>query len=79
MIILIAAGVLLAVFFILFILDRLNVIHIFIRGKPSGIAANTFRAMQGFTEMNAPRSQEVIQQEEEGKDKAQDKSRETKG
>ncbi len=78
MVILIAAGAVLAIFFILFILDRLNVIHIFIRGKPSGIAANTFRAMQGFTEMNAPRAQEVIQQEEEGKDKAQDKSGEEK-
>lgn len=78
MFLLIAAGALLAVFFILYILDRLNVIHIFIRGKASGIAANTFRAAQGFTEMNAPRAQEVIQQEEEGKDKAQDKSGQTK-
>lgn len=79
MVILIAAGALLVVFFILYILDRLNIIHIFIRGKPSGIAANTFRAVQGLTEMNAPRAQEVIQQEEEGKDKAQDKSGEIKG
>jgi len=78
MIVLITAGALLAVFFVLFILDRLNVIRIFIRGKPSGIASNTFRAVQGFTEMNAPRAQEVIQQEEEGKDKAQDKSGQAK-
>lgn len=78
MVLLIACGAILAVFIILYILDRLNVIHVFIRGKPSGIAANAFRAVQGFTEMNAARAQEVIRQEEEGKDKAQDKSGEKK-
>jgi hypothetical protein len=74
MIILIGAGALLAIFIILYVLDRLNIIRIFTRGRAGGVAGNAFRAMQGFTEMNAPRAQEVIQQEEEGKDKAQDKT-----
>jgi hypothetical protein len=78
MFMLIGCGVLLLVFIILYILDRLNVIRIFTRGRAGGVAGNAFRAMQGFTEMNAPRAQEVIKQEEEGKDKAEDKTKEKK-
>ena len=78
MFMLIGCGVLLLVFIILYILDRLNVIRIFTRGRSGGIAGNTFQALQGFTEMNASRAQEVIKQEEEGKDKAQDQTKEKK-
>jgi len=74
MFILISAGVLMMAFIILYILDRLNVIRIFTRGRPSGMAGNAFRALQGFTEMNAQRAQEVIKEEQEGKDKSQDKT-----
>jgi hypothetical protein len=74
----ISCGALLAIFLILFVLDRLNVIRIFMRGRAGGIAGSAFRAMQGFTEMNASRAQEVIKQEEEGRDKAQDRTNEKK-
>ena len=78
MIMLIALAAFFLIFIILFILDRLNVIRIFTRGRAGGVAGNAFRALQGFTEMNAPRAQEVIKQEEEGKDKAEDKTKEKK-
>jgi len=78
MVILIAAGALLLVFVILYILDRLSIIRLFTRGRSGGIAGNTFQALQGFTEMNASKAQEVIREEQEGKDKSQDKTGENK-
>lgn len=78
MVILIAAGALLLVFLIFYILDRLNIIRLFTRGRSGGIAGNTFQALQGFTEMNASKAQEVIREEQEGKDKSQDKTGENK-
>jgi len=78
MVILIGAGFLMLIFIILYILDRLNVIRIFTRGRPSGMAGNTFQALQGFTEMNAQKAQEILKEEQEGKDKSQDKTGENK-
>jgi hypothetical protein len=74
MFVLIGAGVLILVFIILYILDRFNVIRIFTRGRSGGIAGNTFQALQGFTEMNAQKAQEILKEEQEGKDKSQDKT-----
>lgn len=74
MIMLIACGFFILAFIVLYILDRLNVIRIFTRGRSGGIAGNTFQALQGFTEMNAQKAQEILKEEQEGKDKSQDKT-----
>jgi hypothetical protein len=78
MFMLIALGAFFIVFIILFILDRLNVIRIFTRGRSGGVAGNAFHALQGFTEMNAHKAQEILKEEQEGKDKSQDQTGEKK-
>lgn len=73
MFLLITAGVILLVFLVLYILDQCGIIHIFIKGRPSGIAGNAMRSVQDALEPSASKAHEYIIEQQEEKDKSQDK------
>ncbi len=71
LVIVIIAAVVILVFIVLAILDKLKVTHIFIEGRPGGIIGSGMQGLQDILDQDAQKAHEYILQEKEEKDKSE--------